>query len=40
VAHAEVAVPGGAADRGRAEQLLAETMRHLRRDVDDNFTAG
>ncbi len=40
VVHAEVSVPGGDADRQRAEELLAEAMRHLRRDVDDNFNAG
>jgi len=40
VLHAEVAVPGGDAERQRAEELLAEAMRHLRRDVSDNFNAG
>jgi uncharacterized protein YndB with AHSA1/START domain len=40
VVHAEVAVPGGGADRQRAEHLLAEAMRHLQRDVSDNFNAG
>jgi uncharacterized protein YndB with AHSA1/START domain len=37
---AEVAVPAGAADGQRARDLLAETMRHLQRDVSDNFNAG
>ena len=40
VVHAEVAVPGGAADEQRASDLLVETMRHLARDVSDNFNAG
>jgi hypothetical protein len=40
VVHAEVAVRGGRADRHRAEELLAEAMRHLQRDVSDNFNAG
>jgi uncharacterized protein YndB with AHSA1/START domain len=40
VVHAEVAVPGGDAGRERAEELLAEAMRHLQRDVSDNFNAG
>jgi hypothetical protein len=40
VVHAEVAVPGGDAQRQRAESLLAEAMWHLQRDVSDNFNAG
>jgi uncharacterized protein YndB with AHSA1/START domain len=40
VVRAEVAVPGGDADRQRAEDLLAEAMGHLQRDVSDNFNAG
>jgi uncharacterized protein YndB with AHSA1/START domain len=40
VVDAEVAVPDGAADPARAQELLAEAMRHLQRDVDDNFNAG
>jgi hypothetical protein len=40
VVHAEVAVPGGVAEGERAEELLAETLRHLQRDVSDNFNAG
>jgi uncharacterized protein YndB with AHSA1/START domain len=45
VVHAEVDVPDAAADDRRprellARELLAETMRHLRRDVSDNFNAG
>jgi uncharacterized protein YndB with AHSA1/START domain len=40
VVHAEVAVPGGGAERQRAEELVAEVMRHLQRDVSDNFNAG
>lgn len=35
---AEVNAPG--ADEGRLRDVLAETMRHLRRDVSDNFNAG
>ena len=34
----ELDVP--AADADRARDLLTETAGHLRRDVDDNFTAG
>ncbi|MEU4216417.1 SRPBCC family protein [Actinoplanes sp. NPDC026623] len=40
VVHAEVTVPGGHAERQRAEELLAESMGHLQRDVSDNFNAG
>ena len=40
VVHAEVTVPGGDAERERAGELLSEAMRHLRRDVSDNFNAG
>lgn len=34
------AVPDGLVDEGRARSVLAETMDHLQRDVDDNFTDG
>jgi len=40
VVHAEVVLPGAAADDERARRLLAETMEHLQRDVGDNFNAG
>jgi uncharacterized protein YndB with AHSA1/START domain len=40
VVHAEVDSPGTVVDDQRLEELLAETMRHLQRDVSDNFTAG
>jgi uncharacterized protein YndB with AHSA1/START domain len=40
VVHAEVTLPGGSASNERAEELLAESMGHLRRDVSDNFNAG
>jgi uncharacterized protein YndB with AHSA1/START domain len=40
VVHAEVNVPGAIVDERRLRELLGETMRHLRRDVSDNFTAG
>jgi hypothetical protein len=40
VVHAEVVLPGAAADDERARRLLAETMEHLQRDVSDNFNAG
>jgi uncharacterized protein YndB with AHSA1/START domain len=40
VVRAEVVVPGGAAERQRAEELVAEAMVHLQRDVSDNFTPG
>jgi uncharacterized protein YndB with AHSA1/START domain len=40
VVHAEVAVPGRAPDDEQVQSLLAETMRHLQRDVSDNFNAG
>jgi uncharacterized protein YndB with AHSA1/START domain len=40
VVHAEVNLPGGSASSERAEELLAESMGHLRRDVSDNFNAG
>lgn len=36
---AEIALPASA-DESRARELLAETMRHLQRDVSDNFNAG
>jgi hypothetical protein len=37
---AEVTAPDSALEEGRLRDVLAETMRHLRRDVSDNFTAG
>jgi hypothetical protein len=37
---AEVSAPGAVADEGRLRDVLTETMRHLARDVSDNFTAG
>jgi uncharacterized protein YndB with AHSA1/START domain len=40
VVHAQVVVPGEGARRERTEDLLAEAMRHLQRDVSDNFNAG
>jgi len=40
VVHAEVVVPGGDAEGEKAQKLLAEGMRHLKRDVSDNFNAG
>ena len=40
VVHAEVVLPGAAADDEQARRLLAETMDHLQRDVSDNFNAG
>ena len=40
VVRAEVEVPGANAGDGRPRELLAETMRHLQRDVSDNFNAG
>jgi uncharacterized protein YndB with AHSA1/START domain len=40
VVHTEVAVPGRAPDDAQVLSLLAETMRHLQRDVSDNFNAG
>jgi uncharacterized protein YndB with AHSA1/START domain len=40
VVHAEVVLPDRTADDQRARSLLAETMRHLQRDVSDNFNAG
>jgi uncharacterized protein YndB with AHSA1/START domain len=40
VVHADVDSPGAAVDDQRLAELLAETMRHLQRDVSDNFTAG
>lgn len=40
VLHAEVQVPPAIAGEKRSRELLAETMRHLRRDVSDNFNAG
>jgi uncharacterized protein YndB with AHSA1/START domain len=40
VVHAEVLVRGGAAERQRAAELVAEAMVHLQRDVSDNFSAG
>lgn len=39
VVHAEVALPGSASE-DQARDLLGETMRHLQRDVSDNFNAG
>ena len=38
--HAEVTIPGARAERQRAQELVAEAMRHLQRDVGDNFNAG
>jgi uncharacterized protein YndB with AHSA1/START domain len=40
VVHAEVDFPDATVDDRRLGELLAETMRHLQRDVSDNFTAG
>jgi uncharacterized protein YndB with AHSA1/START domain len=40
VVRAEVTFPGGAAEDERVRELLAEAMRHLQRDVSDNFNAG
>ena len=40
VVHAEVVLADGDGARGRAEQLLAEALGHLQRDVADNFNAG
>jgi uncharacterized protein YndB with AHSA1/START domain len=40
VLHAEVLLPGRDADQDQARDLLAESMRHLQRDVSDNFNAG
>jgi uncharacterized protein YndB with AHSA1/START domain len=40
VTYAEVAVPGDVAGRERAQDVLSEAMRHLQRDVSDNFNAG
>jgi Polyketide cyclase / dehydrase and lipid transport len=40
VVHAEVTFPGGAAEGERVQELLAEAMRHLQRDVSDNFNPG
>ena len=40
VVHAEVAVPGAEGDGQRVRDVLAEAMRHLQRDVNDNFNAG
>jgi uncharacterized protein YndB with AHSA1/START domain len=37
---ADVHAPGAVADEARLRDVLAETMRHLRRDVSDNFNAG
>jgi hypothetical protein len=37
---AEVNAPDAVADEARLRDVLAETMRHLRRDVSDNFNAG
>jgi hypothetical protein len=37
---AEVNAPGAVTDEGRLRDVLAATMRHLRRDVSDNFNAG
>jgi uncharacterized protein YndB with AHSA1/START domain len=40
VVHAEVSLPPDSAQSERAEQLLAESLHHLQRDVSDNFNAG
>jgi uncharacterized protein YndB with AHSA1/START domain len=40
VLHAEVAAPQTVAGEERVREFLAETMRHLQRDVSDNFNAG
>jgi uncharacterized protein YndB with AHSA1/START domain len=40
VVDVEVTVPGGDAERRRAQDLVAEALRHLQRDVSDNFNAG
>ncbi len=40
VLRAEVEVPVGAGDQEQAENLLAEAMKLLQRDVSDNFNAG
>jgi len=36
----EVQVPEPGPDERRGRELMAETMRHLSRDVSDNFNAG
>jgi uncharacterized protein YndB with AHSA1/START domain len=38
--HVTVTMPQDGADPDRGHVLLAEAMRHLRRDVSDNFNAG
>lgn len=38
--HVTVSLPGEDAEAAPGRALLAETMRHLQRDVSDNFTAG
>ena len=38
--HVHVSVPAGVADEEQVRSVLAETARHLRRDVSDNFNAG
>jgi uncharacterized protein YndB with AHSA1/START domain len=40
VVHAEIAVTGPAEQESRLRDLLGESMRHLQRDVSDNFNAG
>ena len=40
VVRAEIVVPAAVADESRARDLLDETMRHLQRDVSNNFNAG
>jgi hypothetical protein len=40
VVQGEVTVLEGAASRERVAELLAEGLRHLQRDVSDNFNAG
>lgn len=38
--HVLISMPAGTADEDQARSVLAETMRHLQRDVSDNFNAG
>ena len=40
VVHVEIAVAGPREEESRFRSLLSETMRHLQRDVSDNFNAG
>jgi uncharacterized protein YndB with AHSA1/START domain len=40
VVYAEVSIRGGNTENERAQELLAEAMVHLQRDVSDNFNAG